>query len=199
MEKVTVPEGISGDYKVKRFTVTEEAAKATSLRSIFQGGRGYVPPGVYTEIQQCGVLWMSDTPDELRDHSYFVWKAGKVGGDILITGLGLGAVVHNLIAKPTVSSITVIEVSSDVIKLVAPHYEKAPRVQVIEADAFTWKPEKGCRFDAIWHDIWPNLSSANLAEMTRLARRYGRWLKPGGYQDCWGKELCRQRRRQWYG
>ena len=48
--QVDVPEGVSGSWKVSRFTVSKEAAKFEAMRAIFGGsGRG-VPAGTYTSL-----------------------------------------------------------------------------------------------------------------------------------------------------
>ena len=197
MEKVSVPEGNSGDCKIQRFTVTPEDAARW-----FRTG---VPPGDYTRLLYKGHTLMSDTPDEMRDHRPFVHKAS---GDILINGLGIGMVVLNLLnrlesnwAEP-VTSITVNEISPDVIKLVGPTYQDRPGVTINLADARTWKPAKGQRFDAIWHDIWGDFNIDLLSDMTAIKRRYARWLKPGGWQGCWKQEWLRdqrdrRKRREW--
>lgn len=87
-----------------------------------------------------------------------------------------------------VQSITVVELSTDVITLVAPHLD--PRIKVVHGDAYTWQPPKGIRYSVVWHDIWPTLSSENLEGMTKLHRKYGRRCD---WQGSWGKELIKSR------
>jgi hypothetical protein len=184
--KVSIPEGRSNNVVVEKFTVTEEECKRWFFRDC-------PPPGEYTRLMRDGRLWMSDTPDEMRVHSGFIYKAQ---GDILINGLGIGLVIANLLPKPGITSITINEISEDVIKLVAPAYLTDPRVTINHADAFLWKPENKQRFDAIWHDIWSEYHTDLLPQMSKLARRYGHWLKPGGFHGCWKKEELIWRRDQ---
>lgn len=119
--KVSVPEGTSGSITIKRFVVTEADSRADAMRSIFSGSARFVDPGTYTGMYEGGVLWMSDTRDEIHDHSGAIIEAT---GRVLIHGLGIGMVVQACLRKKDVKHVTVVEKSADVIALVAPHYQK---------------------------------------------------------------------------
>jgi hypothetical protein len=188
IEKVTIPEGVSGPWKITRFTVTEEQAQTTALRAMVTGGRERpVSAGTYSKLTHNGAIVMSDTPAEMDDHRPFVRRAR---GNVLITGLGLGMVVGAVAAKPAVEHVTVIEASPDVVHLVADHY-RSSRVTIHLADAFDWVPPAGAHYNAVWHDIWPDMCTANLRQMTRLKRKYGRFAD---WQGCWGEEHTRRHR-----
>lgn len=94
--KVSVPEGTSGSITVKRFVVTEKDSRADAMRSIFSGSARFVDPGTYTGMYEGGVLWMSDTRDEIHDHSGAIIEAT---GRVLIHGLGIGMVVQACLRK----------------------------------------------------------------------------------------------------
>jgi predicted membrane-bound spermidine synthase len=126
---------------------------------------------------------MSDTPAEVADHRELIHVAS---GSVLLNGLGLGVAARLILAKPVVTDVTIIELSPDVIKLVSPHISD-PRLTIIEADAFTWQPPRGKRFNAVWHDIWDDICSDNLPGMHKLHRRYGR---RADWQGSWCRELC---------
>lgn len=179
---VTVPEGVSGDWRVERFTVSEEDAQMDRIRNMFKGRRS-VDAGTYTRLMRGGYLVMSDTRDEKSDHSYFVRAAT---GHVLINGLGLGMVLNAVLQKPDVTHVTVVEASADVIALVGPHYA-GPRVTIVHSDAMTYQPPKGERFGAVWHDIWDDITADNLEDMKTLHRRYGRRTD---WQGSWARELC---------
>jgi len=184
--KVALPEGQSGDWRVEKFTISEEEAKFDRLRaaiSFSNRGRG-VDPGNYTRLFCRGVLVMSDTPAEIMDHRYFINVAI---GNVLINGLGLGVVVKGVLLKDSVGKVIVNEISEDVIRLVAP-YIKDDRVTINHADAFTWRPD-GLRFNSVWHDIWNDICSDNLEEMKKLHRRYGHYLQKPSYQGSWCRHL----------
>lgn len=135
--KVNIPEGKSGDWEVKKFTVSEDDAKWDALRSIGRGGR-YTPTGTYTSLTRNGQVIMSDTPNEIQDHLEFIRRAK---GKVLINGLGLGMVLKAVLDKSEVEYVTVIEKSPHVISLVAPYFQVnyENKVKIIWADAYTYK------------------------------------------------------------
>ncbi len=187
--RVTVPEGQSNEWPVSRFTVSDADAKLERLRAAFVGGRG-VPAGTYTRLKRGRTLVMSDTPDEISDHLEAIHRAK---GHVLINGLGLGMVLQAVARKPQVSRVTVVEVSPDVIALVWPHYKAmfGDKIEVVHADALTYKPTKDARYDVVWHDIWDYICSDNLLEMKTLHRRYGRLTE---WQGSWARYLCERGR-----
>lgn len=209
--QVDVPAGTCGNWKVEKKTISTLDANVSAINS---KGR-YVPAGTYTFLYRGGTLVMSDTPDEMRDHTGIVHAAK---GQVLIAGLGIGMVVQaclertdfkadfkaDLKRKKTdepaapflVDKVTVIEKSPDVISLVGGHYQKkyGARVEIIQADIFDWKLPKGARWDAAWYDVWDSLCADNLPEMTRLKRKFGRRAE---WQGCWGEYQCRRDAKRW--
>lgn len=177
LDKVDIPQASKGSFRVERFVVD-----APDFHSMFRG-RG-VPVGEeFTRLMRGGVLVMSDTPAEMRDHYYAVRMAR---GSCLINGLGIGMVLKNILKKPDVTDITVVELHQDVIDLVAPHYADK-RVTFVCADAFTYTPPKGKRYQMVWHDIWDYICSDNLREMHKLHRKYGRRTE---WQGSWCRDEC---------
>ena len=190
--KSTVPEGRSGKYRVEKFTVPPHDFHA--WKAGLTGGR-YVPAGDYTRLLHDDMKFdciMSDTPAEQRDH-FCAFGAAK--GRVLINGLGLGVFLEAILEKPEVEQVTVIEISEDVIKLVGSHhvFRDDPRVEIIHADAMTWRPARGKRFECVWHDIWPTLCVDNLDDMKVLHRSYGQRCE---WQGSWGKEWLQAERRR---
>lgn len=170
MEKVSVPEGKSGDWEVERFVISESQIRF----AVFSYGARTPRAGEYTRLMHKGEgVVMSDTDAEMRDHIMAVCNAR---GHILINGLGLGMVLLNCMNKPEVKAATVIELSPDVIRLVGPHYREmyGDRIEIIEADAMDWRPPKGVRYGMVWHDIWTSICADNYDSMKRLHRKYGR-------------------------
>jgi hypothetical protein len=194
--QVDLPEGVSGSWKVSRFTVSEEAAKLERMRALFSGGRG-VPAGTYTSLTRNGQVIMSDTPDEIRDHRGAIFQAK---GRCLVAGLGIGMVARAMLMKPEVTHVTIVEQSPDVIKLVAPWLTSQfpGRVTVIQADILSWQPPKGERWDAAWFDIWDNICADNVPEMKALHRRFARRVS---WKGSWAREQCERQNRlyRWPG
>ena len=183
MEKVTVPEGSNGPWVIERFTV--DHVDFSSLRR----GREAPVGQTFTRLKCGRTLVMSDTPAEMRDHMKPAWKAK---GSCLINGLGIGMVLQAVLAKPEVTDVTVVEISQELIDLVAPHYAD-PRLTVVCADAFEFVPPKGKRYQMVWHDIWDDICTDNLPEMAKLHRKYGRRTD---WQGSWSKEICLDQRRR---
>lgn len=192
---VTWPPCSNAGARIEQFTVERQAADLERLRAMIGHHGRYVPAGTYTKLLTLhpggGVtLQMSDTPDECHDAVDFVLTAR---GRVLVTGLGLGVVANALLLKESVTHVTVLEVSQHVIDLVGPLLEAqhgTDRLHIRQADALAYKPAPGERYDWAWHDIWPDIVSSNLAEMTTLRRRWCRRI-PAGHQLCWGEELLR--------
>jgi len=191
---VTVPEGESGPWRVERFTIPQEPTMAMVRMLI--AGRG-TPPGTYTRLTHKGRgVVMSDTDAEKRDHWPFVRAAT---GHVLINGLGIGMCLNAALKKPEVTKVTVIELDVDVIKLVADHYAVDPRVEIINANAFEYRYPRGTRYGAVWHDIWDDICTDNLAEMKKLHSKYRRAAE---WQGSWSRDLveaiARQGKRRGY-
>jgi hypothetical protein len=186
IERVSVPEGASGAWRVERFEVPER-----SIQSLRLGWRAPTP-GIYTRLMRGRQLVMSDTPAEMSDHFEPVRRAT---GHCLVNGLGLGMVACAMARRA--EQVTVIEVSEDVIALVASTLPA--NVKVIQSCAYAYQPMKGKRYAVVWHDIWDDLCTDNLPEMAKLHRKYGRWAD---WQGSWGRELLeaeRRRNRRGYG
>lgn len=192
---VTVPCGRSGSWGVDRFTVTELQARQWNEGQVafMAGGHvAFVEPvpaiasGTYTRLRRGSATVMTDTYGELADHLAFVEAAH---GDVLISGLGLGAVLQAVLLKPAVTRATVIERSPDVIALVAPHYRSifGERFHLIEGDALTYEPPADAHYGAVWHDIWDDVDPANLSQIEQLEARYAALTD---WQDSWTHKDC---------
>ena len=146
LQKVAVPEGRRGPWSVERFrSKTKRLGWGPSART-------------FTRLVHADHgIFMSDTPEEMRDHREAALRAH---GSCLINGLGLGMILAAALRKP------------DVIALVGPTYADDPRLTIVHADAFTYQPPPGRRYAMVWHDIWHRISPANLESMAALMRKY---------------------------
>lgn len=183
MQKVSLPEMTKGAWSIQKFKVDTEDWHSR-LR-----GRG-VPFGTYTRLMRNGSLVMSDTPAEMHDHSYAVHMAS---GSCLLNGLGIGMVLKNILLKDSVRDVTVVEVSQDLIDLIAPHYNDN-RVSFVCSDAFDYQPPKRKRYGMVWHDIWDNICEDNLEGMAMLHRKYGR---RADWQGSWCRAECEYQRKRY--
>lgn len=186
--RAEIPEGRSGAWTVAHFEHTgPRPAREDDPRPEW----ARCPPGRYTRLTVGKTVMMTDTREEWTTQLHAIARACAAGGDVLISGLGLGVVVDSMLATPDskVEHITVIERASDVIALVAPHVTARwpERVTVVEADTFEWTPPRGARYSVGWHDIWPNPYDPRIrAEMDRLEDRYRHVCD---WQASWGRGL----------
>jgi len=185
---VQIPDGDSGQWKVSSFKVSEDSSNFTKMRAAAQGGRGYIPPGTYKKLTYKNSVVMSNTPDEISDHVRFIFRARKCK-NVLINGLGLGICITAILESDIVEKITVIELSEDVIKLVGPTFKDDPRVEIIQADALEYKPPRGEKYGAVWHDIRTYITGDNLESMRTLHRKYDRRTE---WQGSWAKKECKR-------
>lgn len=150
MKATAIPEGQRGLWNV-----VKQHFKMPYMHTY---RKRWVPMGDYTSLCRVtdatlhtpmGEVVMEDTPPELKSHLQFILSAH---GDVLVTGLGLGCVARGLQANPNVRSITLVEISKDVIDLVWPHMPH-DRIELIHADALAWVPSSKRRWDCAWHDL----------------------------------------------
>jgi spermidine synthase len=134
-----------------------------------------------------GVMMMSDGYEEHRSNSTFVWKAK---GKVLIAGLGIGMVLDAILKKKEVDQIVVVEKYQDVIDLVSPYFN-TPKWSWICADIFNWKPAKGEKFDTIYFDIWSDICTNNLKEISTLHQRFKNYKAKEGWMGSWNCELLK--------
>lgn len=169
------------DYEIRHFNISDK-----NIRAMIDG----IPPGDYVKLTNKGTVLMSDVPMEKRTNMSFCTQAH---GDVLIGWLGIGMIILAIQGKPEVDSITVVELSDDLISLITSQVSFNQKVQIVQGDVFSWKPEKGQRFDCIYMDIWPYVNSdVYREEMKPLKRKYGHYLKPveaspRRFNKCWAE------------
>lgn len=173
--KCEAPPGTSGDWLLERFEVRE--APAPSDASPDTPDCALPRVGTFSRLKRGDTVFMTDLYDEWFTQKIAIDQACRLGGHVLISGLGLGVIVESIFRAPAspVERITLLELSPDVIQLIAPHLLEryAGRLDIIQADVFTWKPPEGARYSVVWHDIWPNPQAPEVVpEMDDLERRY---------------------------
>ncbi len=176
-----IPDGEIGNWKIETYEV-----HANCPRRFFGGGR-VVPAGIYRRLirKDTNETVMSNTPDEINDHAQFFEAAH---GEVLITGLGLGMCLTEVLKKPEVTGVTVVELATEVIQLVAPYFNDE-RLQIVNASAFDFIPPKGKKYDVAWHDIWTFIEPDNLPQMDFLRAKYRPYCKR---QMFWCQRQCKR-------
>ena len=184
-----IPEGTEGKYCIKKLIIPR--GNAVKL---------YHPAGWYfsdvvnanlpTTRLECtdGSLWMTDAPAEQDQLALAVAFAH---GDVLMLGLGLGLFVIEVQRRNNpVKSITIIEQSCDVVKLVYPHIKNA-KTKIVTDEARSYLSEAastGVKFDFIYIDIWAGFTQPIMEaqEWVDLAKPC---LREGGTIRYWMQEL----------
>jgi len=202
-----VPDFRDGDWEVTVIEKTQAQVDRQKAMPFFfmsfDGGeepRGReVPAGTYKKLQHHGrqTIVMSDTPAEIRDHKP-LFDAVEDADDprVLLMGLGLGVTIKACFELGA-SHIDVVEIDPVVIAHNGTFWRDiyGDRLNIIEDDAKTWKPEKGQAWDIAWFDIWDTISGDNLPEMGTLHRRFARRAP---WRGSWCHDLVRSLRREEY-
>ncbi len=188
--KTNVPLGCSGNWLIERFIVGND--ENYNPENDYRPDCARRRSGTYTALKRNEEVFMTDLYDEWWTQRLAIQEARNRGGNILITGLGLGVIVESILAPPVNPTIhiTVVEFSSDVIRLVEPFLSSRYQQQlsIIHADAFSWSPADGQRFSVVWHDIWPNPVGIVVAkQMENLERRYQDYCD---WQGCWPRDYA---------
>ena len=142
-----------------------------------------VPPlGFFTEsfsfpaILENGNEWMTLTPVDLDTCEEAISEAH---GKVVTFGLGLGYYAYMVAQKEDVESVTVVELSADVIKLfkthILPKMENGHKIRIVNADAFEYaeKLMPSENFDLAFVDTWRDASDgAPMYERMRALEKY---------------------------
>jgi len=128
-------------------------------------------------------VWMSLSPVEIESLAPHV---AHMRGHVVIAGLGMGLALYNALLRPAVRQITVLELDSEVIALLAaimrPDMAGSGRFSIEQVDARDWRTTESVDF--LYADIWDKIGALEAAADTRIMCRNLR-PKSAGY---WGME-----------
>lgn len=110
----------------------------------------------YPAVLENGREWMTLLPNEMVT-TYPAINAAH--GRVLTFGLGLGYFAYHAAQKPEVTSVTVVDISPDVIDLfkthILPQFPNREKVRLVCADAFAFADgQMAGNFDFVFADIW---------------------------------------------
>ena len=192
-----VPEGAHGNVKIQHLEVNKKDSDFTRLRASIGHAGEYVPEGKYCRMLIDGHVVMSDTQEE-KSSNYAVAYAAH--GNVLIAGLGLGMILCPILRNPKVRSVTVIEKNPSVVLLVgAGRFPNKEKLTVVNADIFEWEPSKGDKYETVYFDIWQDICTDNLVEVTKLKRKFAKNLNrqdAEAWMGAWKEDYLRRRIRQ---
>ena len=161
-----------------------------------------IPPlGFFAErfdfpaVLENGNEWMTLTPVDL-DTSVEAIEAAH--GRVVTFGLGLGYYAYMVSEKPEVESITVVEISEEVIRLfkthILPQFPNKHKVKIVQSDAFEYAEHimPGERFDVAFVDTWRDASDGEpmYVRMKPLEK-----LSPGTKFIYWIENFLKSRHR----
>lgn len=101
--------------------------------------------------------WMTLTPVDIDTSAEAIERAH---GRVVTFGLGLGYFAFKAAQKETVTSVTVVEKSHDIIEAfrsaILPHFPQKEKIHIVEADAFEYAEREMPRehFDLCFADTW---------------------------------------------
>jgi hypothetical protein len=183
-----------GVASLTKYEFSESENPLYNLR-VLRNGESFMRmyDGKYVRLHVNGELMMSDTFMERLTNQKFIDRAT---GRVLIAGLGVGLIIQNIAEKEEVTEIVVIEKYSDVIDIVEP-FIKHPKLKIICADIFDYEMSKTEKFDTIYFDIWPNISTDNLPEMETLHKKYARNKSSRkAFMDSWLRDYLKEKNRR---
>ncbi len=114
----------------------------------------------FPTVFEDGVEWMAIKPNEIETMKPHI---EKMVGDVCVFGLGIGYFAYMISEKPEVSSITIVERDSSVIRLfenyILPQFAHKEKIKIVKSDAFTYAKKQmiserfDCAFVDLWHDV----------------------------------------------
>lgn len=143
-------------------------------------------PYAYPAMLENGREWMTLLPNETVTTAPAIEAAA---GRVLTYGLGLGYFAYHAAEKPNVTSVTVVDVSPDVIDLfknrLLPRFPHKEKITLVCDDAFHFAETKMANsFDFVFADIWHDAGDGRdlylkmLPWRTRFpATRFAFWLE----------------------
>jgi hypothetical protein len=155
-ERATIPAQKTGEYEI-RHGVYEKGCEfllASEREAMFTGwpaaSHFFPGPLIIHELKGPEGTWMSDIPSEVvQMHDEF---AKRARGRVLIGGLGLGIAARMAMANPRVDSVTVVELSAEVIQMVGPF---TPGVEIVHGNIFDFvRSLQPGQFDCVFFDTW---------------------------------------------
>lgn len=137
-------------------------------------------------LEYKGGVWMTNAVQE-------IWQMRepleKVRGRVLVGGLGLGIFTQLAVGQPDVESVTTIEKSPDIIRLVAAHLDERVRANVVQADLFEYlKAMKRREYNSAFFDIWQGTGEFSWTDYVVPLRRLCRGKIAQSSIHCWNED-----------
>ena len=165
-KNIVIPSDRNGKWELK--TMELKAGEAFVCRDFLVTDDGRMIPQIgfftkpfrYPAVLENGREWMTLMPNETVTTLPAVKKAK---GKVLTYGMGLGYYAYMASNRPEVDSVTVVDISGEVIELfnkhILPQFPNRDKIRVIKCDAFEYAEKEMPRekynsvFADIWHDV----------------------------------------------
>ena len=182
---VSIPEGASNDFEVAHYTVDDTDNNWQVYLGMAKCSQDNDEPSTTTFTvllkEGCPMPIMQNTHAEYAEHQW-LWNNGE--GHVLIGGLGIGMCHQPLIDNPSVTAVTIVENSQDVIDLVWEHCAKDETFTLVHDDFESWTPEEGSTFDVVFGDTWLVDNPMTQSDyLTLINNRYSAYSEKIGF---WG-------------
>lgn len=133
-----IPEGTQGAYQV-------------------QNAIDHQNNWIYQQLLHNNQVIADNNPPRLAAHKELLSK--NPCGWILISGLGLGPLLHALLQLKDVARIDIVEKQPEIIQLVEPAFKNAAKpIRIINADILEFKPK--INYTEIYHALWHTRQAA---------------------------------------
>lgn len=146
-------------------------------------------PFTYPVVLQNDREWMTLAPVEIESMKRPVEAAH---GNVLTLGLGLGYYAFHVSRKADVSRLTIVERERPLIDMfreeILPQFPAREKIQIVEADAFTFLEELKDHYDMVFCDIWHDAGDG--ADLYLRLREYEK--RTGMRFMYWIENLLRQ-------
>ncbi len=134
--------------------------------------------GQYT-LLKATESWMSTAPVEIEGQAHHVAAAR---GHVVVMGAGLGVALHNILPKPNVTCVTLVERDPRVIELLwtsadLSNWAGIEKLQIEIVDAFDFHPS--CLVDHLYVDIWAKAADARALSDTQRIQNHVRAASVG--------------------
>lgn len=141
--------------------------------------------------------WMSLTMMEQESHMPHIAAAR---GHVVVAGLGMGMYLFNILRKPEVVTVTVVERDPDILRILRQATDTESwvgynKLTIVEADALSFVPPVSPDF--LYADIWPFMGDSNaLPDTVKMqqnmkAKHVGFWTQEYDFADWLMKENLR--------
>lgn len=161
-QKIKIPADLRGKWQLKTERLAPFEAFVCNDIVVTEDRRMIPQIGFFKEeytfpaVLENGREWMTLLPNEMVT-SYPAINAAN--GRVLTFGLGLGFFAYHASQKENVRSVTVVDISDDVIDLfqthILPQFPHKEKIKIVKMDAFEFaKTQMAGNFDFVFADIW---------------------------------------------